>query len=111
MKTFFKISVILALFTLVGCESQQHISVTVVDEDSGQALDSVFVQVNAGKDGDYNKSTDEGYTDENGHYETYMMIGCTFGCYDIQMTYTKTGYEKLVQLNKTDDGTISLKKE
>jgi len=110
MNFFLKISVILALFTLVACESQQHISVTVVDEATGQALDSVFVQVNAGKDGDYDKNTDEGYTDENGIYETYMMIGCTFGCYDIQMTYTKAGYEKLVQLNKTD-GTISLKKE
>ncbi|MDA3910404.1 MAG: hypothetical protein PF448_03485 [Bacteroidales bacterium] len=110
MKTFFKILVLFAVLTLVACESQRHISVTVVDEYTGQALDSVFVQVMAGKDGNYDKNSDEGYTDEAGIYETYMMIGCTFGCYDIQMTYTKVGYEKLVQLNKTD-GTISLKKD
>jgi hypothetical protein len=39
-----------------------------------------------------------------------MMIGCSFGCYDIQMSYSKPGYKKLIQLNNTT-GTISLEKE
>ncbi len=109
MKTLFKIAVCLTMLTLIACESQRHISVTVVDKDSGQPLDSVYVQVDAGNNGNYDKNSADGYTDENGKYETYMMIGCSFGCYDIQMSYAKAGYKKLVQLNNTS-GIISLEK-
>lgn len=110
MRKKFKIVVYLALLTLIACESQQHILVTVIDEDTELALDSVFVQVDAGKNGNYNKNSAEGFTNDSGEYETYMMIGCSFGCYDIQMTYTKPGYKKLIQLNNTT-GKISLEKE
>ena len=110
MKTFFKVLASLSMLIIIACESQKHILVTVIDEDTKQALDSVFVQVNAGKNGNYNKNSDEGFTNESGEFETYMMIGCSFGCYDIQMTYTKPGYKKLIQLNNTT-GKISLEKE
>lgn len=110
MKKIIKIFLCFAILTLIACESQQHISVTVVDKDSGEVLDSVFVQVNAGKNGSYDKNSADGFTDENGKYETYMMIGCSFGCYDIQMSYSKSGYKNLIQLNNTS-GTISLEKE
>jgi len=110
MKNLLKIIVSLSMITFVACESQKHISVTVIDEVTRQPLDSVFVQVDAGNNGVYNKNSDDGFTDESGKYETYMMIGCSFGCYDIRMTYTKSGYEKLIQLNNTID-TISLKKK
>ncbi len=110
MKNLLKIIVALSMITFVACESQKHISVTVIDEVTRQPLDSVFVQVDAGKNGVYDKNSDDGFTDESGKYETHMMIGCSFGCYDIRMTYTKPGYEKLIQLNNTID-TISLNKK
>ncbi|MFO8021063.1 MAG: hypothetical protein R6U65_01250 [Perlabentimonas sp.] len=110
MKTFFMIIASLSMLAFIACESQQHILVTVIDEDTEQALDSVFVQVDAGKNGNYNMNSAEGFTNESGEYETYMMIGCSFGCYDIQMTYTKPGYKELIQLNNTT-GKISLEKE
>jgi 5-hydroxyisourate hydrolase-like protein (transthyretin family) len=103
MKPRFIIALIVSIFALVACESQQHISVYVVDEITGEPVDSVFVEVKAGKNGDYTKNYDSGYTDESGHYETYMMIGCSFGCYDIQTIYKKDGYAVIKQLNNIRD--------
>lgn len=110
MKTLFRIIICLSIVTLVACESQKHILVTVLDKDSGQALDSVLVQVDAGNNENYDKNSAEGYTDESGKYETHMMIGCSFGCYDIRMSYNKEGYKELVQINNIKD-TVSLEKE
>ncbi len=87
---------------LTSCESQKHISVTVIDKNTGQPLDSVLVKINAGKKGNYNMSTAEGYTDPNGKFETDIMIGCTFGCYDIYSEYNKKGYTKKTEFNKTE---------
>lgn len=112
MKTYIS-SFIFALIiatSLISCESYKHISVIVIDEVTGEPIDSVFVKVNAGKDGDYNKNYDEGYTDISGKFETNMMIGCSFGCYDIYMEYSKKGYETKTDLNLIE-GSIFLKQK
>lgn len=96
--TFFSI----IIFSLISCEANKHISVTVFDSISKKPLDSVFVKVKAGKNGDYHKSYREGFTDTNGKFDTYMMIGCAFGCYDIYMEYTKNGYTEKIDFNVTE---------
>ena len=100
---------IIATF-LISCESYRHISVIVIDEVTLEPIDSVFIKVNAGKDGDYNKNYDEGYTDISGKFETEMMIGCSFGCYDIYIEYSKEGYETKTDLNLIE-GSIFLKQK
>ncbi|MFO7880850.1 MAG: hypothetical protein ACQES0_06020 [Bacteroidota bacterium] len=107
MRILIKPILLVSLFALMSCESQEHISVTVIDQTSKEPLDSVLVEIRAGNNEDYSQNYDEGYTDSTGHYETYMMIGCSFGCYDIQTSYIKENYRKEIQLNNLKD-TIEL---
>ncbi len=95
------------IITLFSCESNKLISVTVIDKITREPIDSVLIEINAGKNGDYTKNTAKGYTNSEGKFETHMMIGCAFGCYDIYTKYSKTGYVKVVDLNKTE-GIIEL---
>ena len=104
--SFFIFTLIFVTF-LISCETNKHISVTIIDAVTKKPVDSVFVKVNAGKNGDYNKNYSEGYTNVSGNYETEMMIGCSFGCYDIYMEYSKEGYENKKDFNVTE-GTILL---
>ncbi len=98
------------LFALSSCEVNKLISVTVIDKQTKQPLDSVFVEVKAGKDGNYNKSTARGYTNAKGKFETHLMIGCANGCYDVYTEYTKSSYTKTVELNKTE-ATVEMKRQ
>lgn len=105
MKKYFLATLLALLF--VSCESMQIISVTCVDSETGLPIPDVQVSVNAGLDGDYNKSTASGQTDSAGFFETDLMIGCPGKCYDIYITYTKEGYQDRKVLNITE-GQIEL---
>jgi 5-hydroxyisourate hydrolase-like protein (transthyretin family) len=108
MKTIrFTIAVIIIGITLISCETNKIISVKIIDKVTRQPIDSVFVEVKAGKNGDYTKNYAKGYTNSEGKFETQMMIGCAFGCYDIYMEYDKKGYTHKSELNKTE-GTVEL---
>ncbi len=87
---------------MMSCESNKHIFVKVFDSKTMKPLDSVFMQVNAGKNGDYNKSTTLGYTNTSGLFEKYLMIGCSGGCYDIYIQYSKKGYVEKKDFNVTE---------
>lgn len=78
--------------SLTSCEALIQMNVTVLNATTKNPVDSVFVKVNAGKNGDYNKAGTQGYTDSKGKFENSFMIGCAFGCYDIYTEYTKEGY-------------------
>lgn len=105
-KNLFITAMISSLF-FFSCESQRIISVNCVNALTGEPVDSVLVNVNAGLDGDYNKSTRSGYTDSTGHFETTIMIGCPGKCYDIYVSYTKNGFEFVKNLNELE-GEIKL---
>lgn len=93
----------LVVLLLACCESQKHIAVLVLDQENKQAIPGVFVQVRAGKNGDYTKNYAEGYTDSLGKFSCELMIGCAGGCYDIYMDYSKLGYQKKSEFNQTED--------
>jgi len=95
-------AIILILTLIVSCEANKHISVTVLDSITQKPIDSVFIKVKSGKNGDYNKNSSAGYTNTTGNFETYMMIGCAFGCYDIYMEYSKKGYADKIDFNVTE---------
>lgn len=95
------------LFFLNACESHVEIAVQCVDAQSAQPIEGVKVSVNAGMNGDYNKSADSGVTDSAGWYKTDIMIGCPGKCYDIYITYEKEGYDIRKDLNVTD-GVVKL---
>ena len=64
------ISAILVLgITLVSCEQNKLISITVVDKATRQHFDSVYIAIKAGKKGDYTKTNKSGYTNSAGKFE------------------------------------------
>jgi len=101
---------IFLVFAFLGCEAQKKISVTCVDAETKERLENVHVLIEAGKNGDYTKSGAEGDTDEQGNFETDIMIGCSFGCYDIYVTYSKEGYQTKKDFNILE-GKIELVRE
>lgn len=110
MKTILLITAILILgITLISCEANKLISVTVIDKITRQPIDSVSIEVKAGKNGDYSKNNAKGYTNADGKFETHMMIGCAFGCYDIYIEYKKSGYVHKIELNQTE-GLVELER-
>lgn len=107
MRTIPSIAVFIIGISLIGCEANKQISVTVIDKLTKQPIDSVFIEVKAGKNGDYTKNSAKGFTNSNGKFETQMMIGCALGCYDIYMEYNKGGYVHKSELNKIE-GVVEL---
>ena len=102
-------AILIAGITFVSCEQNKLITVTVVDKQTRQPLDSVYIEIKAGKKGDYTKTNKSGYTNSAGKFETHMMIGCSFGCYDIFMEYSKSGYTRKKELNMTE-GMVELER-
>lgn len=107
--TFINFSLIASLIVLFStlilssCESQRQISVTVFNEKTSKVIDSVLIKISAGKNGDFTRNQDEGYTNKEGRYETYMMVGCTGGCYDIKIEYLKENFKRKETLNQIKD--------
>ena len=99
---------LLALFSLIACEANKHVFVKVFDKVSKKPLDSVHVVIKAGKNGDYNKSGSEGYTDSHGQFNTSFMIGCSFGCYDVYANFIKQGYKPFSVFNPADTSIVFL---
>jgi len=98
-------------FTFISCESYETVSMVVKDSATHENIDSVHVQVKAGKNNDYEKSGTTGYTDSTGYFTGSFMIGCAFGCYDMFVECSKPGYKKYIsELNNIPD-TIWMTKE
>lgn len=104
LKTTSKLlSLLFFVIVLISCESQKHIDLVVLNKQTKEPIDNVFVKVTAGKGEDFTKSGDEGYTNTTGKYETYIMIGCSGGCYDIKINYSKKGFYTLETMNQIKD--------
>jgi len=95
--------ILLSVIVFVSCESQRHINLVVLNKVTNTPIDSVFVKVAAGKGEDFTKSGDKGYTNIAGKYETYIMIGCSGGCYDIKIIYKKEGFKTVETMNQIED--------
>ena len=99
-----------SLFIFSSCERHLVLSGKVIDSTTNEPIDSVFVEFNGGKKGNFNKSHCETYTDSTGTYETSMMIGCAFGCYDVMSSFSKNGYKTKQEFN-FEKGIVVLEKE
>jgi len=107
----FRIFIFLIFYiSILGCESQMTIAVTCVDSETKQPIEGVHVLIEAGKNGDYTKAGQEGETDSEGRFDSSIMIGCAFGCYDIYITYTKEGYQTIKDFNILE-GRVDMVKE
>ena len=105
MKTIYFIFYIILSSILFSCEGPKYFSVTVVDKQTQQPIDSVLVKVivKAGKKekSSYNL---EGYTDLSGKFIRDEMIGYGLSMrkWDFYMEYDKNGYIHKSELNKTE---------
>ncbi len=113
-KTILPFLIIFAFFSAVlfiSCESYQTIELVVKDAETLSVLDSVFVDIKAGKNGNYEMSGTSGYTDSLGNFSGSFMIGCTFGCYDIFVVCSKSGYKKYTSEMNEIEEIVLLEKE
>jgi len=108
MKLLLYLLTLVIIFSIVACESQKQVFVTVYDTVSKKPLDSVHVVIKAGKNGDYSKSGSQGYTDSSGSFNTFFMIGCSFGCYDVLVEFHKKGYALFTDFNPKDSSIVYL---
>ncbi|MGD0711137.1 MAG: hypothetical protein ABR968_08120 [Bacteroidales bacterium] len=104
-KIKFTIIILLLSFVLASCEGPKKFSVTIVDKQTQQPLDSVFVDVKV-MDGKNEKSSYniQGYTDSNGKFIKEEMIGygVSMRRWDFYMEYDKKGYVSKKELNHTE---------
>jgi hypothetical protein len=108
MKKLLMILTLVVLFSLLACEANKQLFVTVFDKASKKPVDSVLVLIKAGKNGDYSKSGAQGFTDSNGKFNASFMIGCSFGCYDVLVEFHKNGYAPLTKFNPNDSSIVYL---
>jgi hypothetical protein len=108
MKQLLLILISITLLGIIACESNKQIFVTVCDSVSKKPVDSVLVVIKAGNNGNYNKSGAEGYTDSTGRFNTFFMIGCSFGCYDVFVEFHKKGYAPKTNFNPKDSSIVYL---
>jgi hypothetical protein len=110
MKTIIFFASIIIGITFISCEGPKYFSVTVVDKQTQQPIDSVLVKVIV-KAGKKEKSAYnlQGYTDSAGKFVRDEMIGYGLSMrrWDFYMEYDKTGYQHKSELNKTE-GTVEL---
>ena len=100
--TFISI-LLLPVFILAGCEGSKCGEGIVADKQTGLPLDSVKCDVITG--------TYHIYTDSTGNFEICNpMGGCTFGCKDITIEFSKPGYKTVLKTNDACNGTVYLEK-
>jgi hypothetical protein len=99
------ITVLVIGVVFISCEGPKDFSVTVVDKQTRQPVESVFVQVKV-KAGKIDKSAYnlQGFTDSSGKFERTEMIGYGLSLrrWDFYMDYDKTGYVHKMECNHTE---------
>jgi hypothetical protein len=103
--------IITGAFILHSCETEKTVQITVLESETKEPLDSVYVQFNAGKNNDYTKSGTSGYTNENGSFTGSFMIGCSFGCYEYYFECSKARYEIYTSEFNVNNKTVYLERE
>lgn len=87
---------------LSGCEGYRHADGTVLDHDTAQPLDSVLCRT----------ASDEMYTDSLGNFEVQGPFGsCVSGCPDIEVTFSRPGYQPQTITNPEPKVIVYLKRE
>lgn len=90
----------LLFLSLVSCESFEVIDIIVIDYSSGLPLDSVYVDIGSGTNGNYTQSGLTGYTDSLGRFNGDFMEGFR---YVSRTKITKEGYNPLTLQNEYRD--------
>lgn len=78
---------------LSACDCVQEASGIVLDQTTGQPLDSVAIGKMGKELPGEPYSYMHVYTDSTGHYEYGAISGGLFGCPDLKLFYFKNGYE------------------
>lgn len=100
LKSLFPIGLVLLCITLLSCESHEEVHMVIIDKSTNLPIDSVYVNIGAGLDGDFTKSGIEGYTDSTGQFFGNFMAGFK---YKTKMTCSKEGYEIFTLSNEYRD--------
>lgn len=71
---------------LIACDCMQHVSGTVVDKETGQPIDSVYI--------DKRTKGNSTYTDNKGSFTIVAITGGFCLCNPVKVVATKIGYEE-----------------
>ncbi|MBR9847508.1 MAG: carboxypeptidase-like regulatory domain-containing protein [Algicola sp.] len=83
---------------LTSCDCHQNVSGKVLDFDTKQPLDSVYVHKIKRKIGKY--------TSEKGDFELSATSGGLFGCPPMKIILNKSGYEQKVEVIENSESKI-----
>ncbi|MCL2683223.1 MAG: carboxypeptidase-like regulatory domain-containing protein [Bacteroidales bacterium] len=89
------------IFFMNSCEGYRWAKGTIYDFNTEEPIEGVLCIVKSGRQ--------EQYSDSLGRYDVHNSLGgCMFGCKDIVVEFSKTGYKTKTETNPKD---IFLEKE
>jgi hypothetical protein len=96
---------IIGMITILSCgDCLQKISGTVLDEQTKQPIDSVYIQ-------EENKYDYNCFTDPKGNFKLSRISGGLFRCPTMKVVISKTGYETFsLKIENGEHKTIKLRK-
>ncbi len=95
------ITALTSMLLFTSCETIIYGEGRIFDGQTLEPLDSVFCE----------NGRNETYSDSTGFYDLHFgWITCTFGCKDIEFTYSKSGYQTLKVDNPYDQDIFLWKK-
>jgi len=105
MKRLLLLLTIIGMTTLFSCgDCLQKVSGTVIDEQSKQPIDSVYIQ----EENNYGYNS---YTDQKGNFELSRISGGLFRCPPMKVVISKSGFETVsLKIENGEHKTIKLKK-
>ena len=105
MKRLILLLTIIGMTTLFSCgDCLQKVSGTVLDEQSKQPIDSVYIQEE--NNYDYNS-----FTDQKGNFELSRISGGLFRCPPMKVVISKSGFETVsLKIENGEHKTIKLRK-
>jgi hypothetical protein len=107
MKRYWKVWLTLFTLTLfiISCDCRQSVSGTVLDQDTKQPIDSVFIFKQS-------KEYNNIYSDKKGWFEVTSISGGLFGCPPMTIELKREGYiTKTVKIDNASNETIYLKRK
>lgn len=105
MKRLLLLLTIIGMTTLFSCgDCLQKVSGTVIDEQSKQPIDSVYIQ----EENNYGYNS---YTDQKGNFELSRISGGLFRCPPMKVVISKSSFETVsLKIENGEHKTIKLKK-
>ena len=97
---FIKLIFILISMIVLSCDCMQNVSGTILDSETKEPIDGVFVKKISRSNGEY--------TDSNGNFELMYTDGGLFKCPPMKIIINKKGYNQKIEEIENSESKIIL---